>query len=203
MLRLIKWLWRLIKYFLLLLLLSALSHAVIVHTFLFSHSFSMVIPLSSIKPGAMQQGGGCVGLTGLSGFDLKPLLLHLGNVIPTCPSLSISLAIPHGPCKEIHVLWSIGKHVRRFLWMAEVTWTLSRSLTQRTLQTVKCLSWGLSVGAQRRALSRTSATLGPVPFLCRVRPLVSPHEGSSSDWSGYDDIDDDVTCSSLKWLRIK
>ena len=34
----------------------------------------------------MQQGGGCASLTGLSGFDLKPLLLHSGNVILTCPS---------------------------------------------------------------------------------------------------------------------
>ena len=46
----------------------------------------MVTPLSSIKPRAMQQGGGCASLTGLSGFDLKPLLLHSGNVILTCPS---------------------------------------------------------------------------------------------------------------------
>lgn len=45
-------------------------------------------------------------------------------------------------------------------------------------------------GARRSALSRTSAALGPVPFLCCVRPLVSPLEGSSSDWSGHD-IDDD------------
>ena len=75
-------------------------------------------------------------------FDLQPLLLHLGNVILTCPSLSMSLAISHGHSKETHVLCSAGKHVRRFLWMAEVTWTLSQSLTQRILQIVKCLSWG-------------------------------------------------------------
>ena len=48
------------------------------------------------------------------------------------------------------------------------------------------------------ALSRTSAALGPVPFLCCVRPLVSPLEGSSSDWSGHD-IDDD---SGLHFFEI-
>ena len=42
-------------------------------------------------------------------FDLQPLLLHLGNVILTCPSLSMSLAISHGHSKETHVLCSPGK----------------------------------------------------------------------------------------------
>ena len=56
-----------------------------------------------------------MSLTGLGGFDLKPLLLPLGRVILTCPSLCISLAIAHGPCKEAHVLCSTGRHVRRFL----------------------------------------------------------------------------------------
>lgn len=54
-------------------------------------------------------------------------------------------------------------------------------------------------GARRSALSRTSAASGPVPFLCSVRPLVSPLEGSSSDWSGHDDIDDD---SGLHFFEI-
>ena len=61
----------------------------------------------------------------------------------------------------------------------------------------------MSVGAQRRALSRTSATLGPVPFLCRVRPLVSPHEGSSSDWRGYNDIDDDSDLQFFEMIKNK
>lgn len=50
-----------------------------------------------------------MSLTGLGGFDLQPLLLHLGNVILTCPSLSLSLAISHGHSKETHVLCSPGK----------------------------------------------------------------------------------------------
>lgn len=54
-------------------------------------------------------------------------------------------------------------------------------------------------GARRSALSRSSAAFGPVPFLCCVRPLVSPLEGSSSDWSGHDDIDDD---SDLHFFEI-
>lgn len=110
MLRLRKWTWRLITYFLF--LTSSLwhcLHAVIVHIFFTLSKFQLVIPLSSIKPGSMRQGGGCVSLTGLGGFDLQPLLLHLGNVILTCPSLSLSLAISHGHSKETHVLCSPGK----------------------------------------------------------------------------------------------
>ena len=46
-------------------------------------------------------------------------------------------------------------------------------------------------------MSRTSAPSGPVPFV--VRLLVSPREGSSSGWGGYDDIDDD---SDLHFFEI-
>ena len=46
-------------------------------------------------------------------------------------------------------------------------------------------------------MSRTSAPSGPVPFV--VRLLVSPREGSSNGWGGYDDIDDD---SDLHFFEI-
>lgn len=108
---------------------------------------------------------------------------------PHLPSLCISLAIAHGPCK--------GKHM--FCVAQEDTWedfcewlkllNPFWSLTQRTLQTVRRLRWGLSVGAQARLVEDLGSIWASSPSLL-LRVLVSPREGSSSGWGGYNDDDD-------------
>ena len=62
-------------------LLSGIVYMQTLCTFLFSHNSSVVAQLSSIEPHSMQQEGACENLIGYRGFDLKPLLFDLGDII--------------------------------------------------------------------------------------------------------------------------
>lgn len=163
------------------------------HTFLFSHSFSMVTPLSSIKPRAMQQGGGCASLTGLSGFDLKPLLLHSGNVILTCPSPY------HWPYHMAPVRKYMFCGAQANTWEDFCEWLKLLELFHGAWPKEHYKQLNVWVEDCRLVPCR-----GPrLPFLCCVRPLVSAREGSSSAWRVTTILMMTVTCSSLKLLRIK